>query len=290
MSEQLLYLFYGHPFVDGRRCQRSPEFVRMNLWNAEGLPQCPQHGFHPADGQSAMWGTEPDKQGGVGILAGIEIVQQVDFGSGIEIDDPFLVALAEYDAFPFLEIDVLPVQQHQFAHAHACRGQHVDNCQIAEISAAVPHALQSLVGIGILDHLSRLDFVNPSRRAFQNVILVLQPREEAAQDAPDVVDGHPARAALLLIIRQVAAQIVRRDLLRGLADPVQHVLHRLTIVGQRLFRAALHLLCREKSVQRQDRVFRRRSLLRDRQVEQLMLKRFLQPCCLNVVQVRHHLR
>ena len=57
-------------------------------------------------------------------------------------------------------------------------------------------------------------------------------REEAAQNPPDIVDGHFTCFPMFLITRKILSQVIRHDLLRRFTDSVQHILHRFSVVDQ----------------------------------------------------------
>ena len=63
----------------------------------------------------------------------------MDFRSGVKIDRPFLAALSEYYAFPALEIYIVPVQPDKFTHTHTGGSQKVDDGQIPQRIAVIPH-------------------------------------------------------------------------------------------------------------------------------------------------------
>ena len=49
MAEELLHLLDGHTFVDGVRCERSPELVRMYSLHAYFSAKLTNPDFHTAD-------------------------------------------------------------------------------------------------------------------------------------------------------------------------------------------------------------------------------------------------
>ena len=55
--------------------------------------------------------------------------------------------------------------------------------------------------------------MNSSHRTFNNIILIFEPGEEAGQDPPDVVDGHPPGLVSILVFRQVVPKVFRQDAL-----------------------------------------------------------------------------
>ena len=62
--------------------------------------------------------------------------------------------------------------------------------QVPEFCAAIPHQLKSFIGISFFYVRSGLDLVYASYWTFQDIVLVLQPREEAGQYSTDVINRH----------------------------------------------------------------------------------------------------
>ena len=118
---------------------------------------------------------------------------------GIEIDFPFLVALAEDNALPFLEIDIFPIELDQLPDTHSGRGEQVDDSKVAGVFAMISHDLQRFIRIGFLDGFAGFDLVDPAHRAFQDQVFLLQPGEEAGQDATNIVHRHLAGVVSTLI-------------------------------------------------------------------------------------------
>ena len=99
--------------------------------------------------------------------------------SGIEIDGTLLVSLACDQAFPLLKIHVGYVQADQFAYSHARGCENVHDGKIPQGAASVPQSFQIFVAQDFLSHYSGLHTVDAPYRAFDDIILVLKPREEA---------------------------------------------------------------------------------------------------------------
>ena len=171
----------------------------------------------------------------------------MDFRSGIEVYQTLFVSFAEHHALPLIEVNVIAVECHQFSDTHARGCQQVDDRQIPQGIAIIPHLLQRFVRVGFFDNLGGLYFVDPADRAFYDVILILQPRIEGGQNATDVIDCHLAGFPLHLVCSQILPNVIRGDPLHWLADRCCHGLDRFAIVGQRLFGAALDALgCDER--------------------------------------------
>ena len=105
---------------------------------------------------------------------------------GIEIDDAFLVALAEDDTFTLVEVDVLTVELHKLTHTHTGGSQQVDDGEITDFGAAVTELFDVLIAQHLLDLRTRLDLVYPADRAFHNVIFFFKPGEER-REYPDIL-------------------------------------------------------------------------------------------------------
>ena len=99
-----------------------------------------------------------------------------------------------------MEVDVVAVEFHQFAHADACRCQHIDDGEVALVGAVVAQLLQLLVAQHFFYKRICLYFVNSTDWALCNIVFVFEPRKEAGKNATHVVDGHFARMVLLLIM------------------------------------------------------------------------------------------
>ena len=88
--------------------------------------------------------------------------------------------------------------------------------------------------------------MNAPNGAFDDIVLVLQPREEARQDTADIIHSDLAGLLFRLIVGQISPQIVRCDMLDTLADTVKSCRNSLAVVVQRLLRAAFYPFCRKK--------------------------------------------
>ena len=132
----------------------------------------------------------------------------MDLRPGIKVDKPFFVAFSEHYTLSFIEVDVITVERDHLANTHPRGREKINNSQISCRSAAIPHLLQRLIRISVLDNLSCFDFVNPANRAFHNKVFIFQPREETGQNAPDIIYRDFAGFPLDLIARQVLAEII----------------------------------------------------------------------------------
>lgn len=103
----------------------------------------------------------------------------MELRSGVEIDGTLLVSLACNQAFPLLKIYVGYVQTDQFAHSHACGCENVHDGKIPQGAASVPQSFQVFVAQDFLSHYGGLHTVDASYGAFDDIILVFKPREEA---------------------------------------------------------------------------------------------------------------
>ena len=64
---------------------------------------------------------------------------EMDFCSGIEINDPFLTSFSENNAFPFIEVNVIAVKGNHLTNTHARGRKKVYHRKSADIAAVVPH-------------------------------------------------------------------------------------------------------------------------------------------------------
>ena len=76
--------------------------------------------------------------------------------------------------------------------------------------------------------------MNAPNGTFDDIVLVLQPREEARQDTANVIYSDLAGLLFCLIVGQLRPQIVRCDMLDTLADTVKSRRDRLAVVVQQL--------------------------------------------------------
>lgn len=243
MPQQHLHLLDGHPLVNGQGGHGSPELVRMHTIQMKPSAEGAQPDFNAADVEPFMGRIQADEQRLVIIGAAVQIVAQMQLGSGIEVDRALLGALAEHDALPVGKVDICAIQAHQLPDAHACRGKQIDDGQIAQGLAAVPQGFKALVRVDRFDHLGGFHLVNAPDGALDDVVLILQPCKEAGQDAPHIVDGRFPGAALLLILIQIPAEIIRRDGWNWLGNGCQHLFERRFVIPDGSVGAALHPFC-----------------------------------------------
>ena len=127
----------------------------------------------------------------------------------IKVYNAFLIAFTENDTFTLIKIDVRFIQQNHFTDTHSGRGQHINHCQITKFCAVVAHFFQVLICVGFFDVGCRFHLMDAANRAFQNIVLILQPREKTGQNSADIIYRHTAGLVLALIIRQIGTQILR---------------------------------------------------------------------------------
>ena len=113
----------------------------------------------------------------------------MDFGACVKIYPALLVALAGNYAFAVLEVDVVAVEPHEFAHAHTGRGKHVYDCEITRALAIITHDFKRLVSVGLFDRLADFNFVDAAHGALDDIVFIFEPREETRQDTAYVIDG-----------------------------------------------------------------------------------------------------
>ena len=182
--------------VDGFEIQHAAHFAKADL--------------HAADGQPVVGGEEGDEQRAVGVPAAFQVILEVDFRLGVEIHPALLIALTENDALSGFKIHILDVEANQLAHADSGGVKQVNHGQVAKAGAAVSELFDVLVGDDLLHGFLGFDFVDAAHGAFQNVVLLFQPREKTGNVPPNVVDGRFAAVPALLIIRQVFPHSFRR--------------------------------------------------------------------------------
>ena len=119
MSEELLYLFYGHSFVDGAGGHGSSEFMWVNSFYLRLSSEVPETDFYAADFQADVWCVECYEKGFIVIGSHCEILLQMNLCLGVEVDFSFFVSFSENDAFAFVEVNVFSVEAHQLADADA---------------------------------------------------------------------------------------------------------------------------------------------------------------------------
>ena len=204
MAKKLLHLFDRHPLINGHRCQRPAELVRMNLVEVQFLANLAETNFHTADLQPLIRTEEGYEQRFIVIRPLRKILLQVNLRPRIEVYLPFFVALAENDAFPTVKIDIVPVQLHKLADADSGRSQNVNHREITRAVTVIAHELQRFIRVGLLDGFPRLHLVNPPYRTFHDVILIFQPGEEGGKHPADIVQRHLADRTALLVGIQVA--------------------------------------------------------------------------------------
>lgn len=103
----------------------------------------------------------------------------MELRSGVEIDGTLLVSLARDQAFAFLKIHVGYIQADQFSHSHARGGKNVHDGKIPQGAASVQQSFQIFVAQDFLSYYSGLYAVDASYGAFDDIILVFKPCEEA---------------------------------------------------------------------------------------------------------------
>lgn len=89
---------------------------------------------------------------------------------------------------------------------------HVDDGEVTQGRAVVPKGLQVLVTQYLFCRHCRFDLADTSDGALDDVALVFEPGKEAGHDAPNVIDGHLARATVRFVVAEVFAQVVAADL------------------------------------------------------------------------------
>ena len=73
MAEELLHLLDGHTFVDGVRCERSPELVRMYPIDSRSLAEISQTRLHAADAHPLSVSSQGHEKGGAVVIPGAQV-------------------------------------------------------------------------------------------------------------------------------------------------------------------------------------------------------------------------
>ena len=139
--------------------------------------------------------TQSNKQCRIIIHSAINVVLQMNLRPSIKVYNAFLIAFTENDTFTLIKIDVRFIQQNHFTDTKFC--------------AVVAHFFQVLICVGFFDVGCRFHLMDAANRAFQNIVLILQPREKTGQNSADIIYRHTAGLVLALIIRQIGTQILR---------------------------------------------------------------------------------
>lgn len=226
VTQNFLNLLDGHAFVN-RPSRHSPaELVGMDGFEIQHAAHFAKADLHTADGKAVVGGEEGDEQRAVGVPAAFQVILEVDFRLGVEIHAALLVALAENDALSGFEIHILDVEADQLAHADSGGVKQVNHGQVAQGGATVPEIFNVLVGDDLLHGFFGFDFVDAAHGAFQNVVLLFQPREKTGNVPTNVVDGRFAAVPALLIIRQIFPHPFRRHFSNRQVHRGKKVLHR----------------------------------------------------------------
>lgn len=226
VAQNFLNLLDGHAFVNRPSRHGPAELVGVDGFEIQHAAHFAKADLHAADGKAVVGGEEGDEQRAVGVPAAFQVVLEVDFRLGVEIHAALLVALTENDALSGFEIHILNVEANQLAYADSGGVKQVNHGQVAQGGAAVPELFDVLVGDDLLHGFLGFDFVDAAHGAFQNVILLFQPREETGNVPANVVDGSFAAVSALLIIRQVFPHPFRRHFSNRQVHRGKKVLHR----------------------------------------------------------------
>lgn len=73
MPEELLHLLDGHALVDGVRCERSPELVRMYPIDSRSLAEASQTRLHAADTHPLPASSQGHEKGGTVVIPGAQV-------------------------------------------------------------------------------------------------------------------------------------------------------------------------------------------------------------------------
>ena len=119
---------------------------------------------------------------------------------------------------------------------------HINDCDIPDLGTVIPHQLDGLVGDHFLDHGFCLDLMDTLHGAFQNIGFFLKPREETGNITADIIHSHLAAVVDLLVVDQIAANLVCGDLSYRCGNVRQQMLNRHSVILDGSIRTALNLL------------------------------------------------
>lgn len=145
------------------------------------------------------------------------------FGAGIEVNEALLVAFSRDDTLALVEVDVRPVQPHKFSYTDTRRGEEVDHRQVALVVAVVAQGLHLLVADGALHPRPRLHLMDPAHRTLDDIVLLLQPREERRKDSTDVIYCNARRLPFLLEVGEVIADVLCGEVQQAARHIVQQM-------------------------------------------------------------------
>ena len=189
------------------------------------------------------------KQRRVLIRAALEIALQMYLRPRIEINLALLVALSQHHTLPFVEIDVVAIHLHQLPHTHSGRSQQVHHRQISHFATGITQHLHILIADHLFDQTLRAHFVNTTHRTFGNTVLILQPRKETRENAPQIIDRHPTRPTFTLITSEISTNIIRIQRSNTFLHTAEQRRYGRLVVVQGVFRTTFYFLCRNKGLQ-----------------------------------------
>lgn len=109
-----------------------------------------------------------DEKRGIVICAGIDVVEQVNLGAGVEVDLTLLISLAEDDTLAFLKVDILTVHFDQFAHADSRGNEEVNHGEVAGLDAGVAQDFEIFIGEHFFDERFGANLADAAHGAFLN--------------------------------------------------------------------------------------------------------------------------
>lgn len=198
VSKKCLHLFDRHSFVDGHGGQCSAEHMRVDPLVDGGFADLLDSQLDGADGHAFMGCLEGNEKGGIVVLSGLEVFKQMHLCFCVKIDQSLFVSFPEHRAFPFLEIQIVTVEQYQFSDTYSGREERVDYGEVALGCAGLPDFLNFFIGKGFLDCLHDFHLVDFPYRTLENVVFVLKPDKEGREDAADIVQGDFGDVPVLL--------------------------------------------------------------------------------------------
>lgn len=214
VAQEPLHLLQRHPALEGQGSSRVPEDVRRDV-DADGAPgkdllDLILHGLHL---QPVVWHTAADEQGRVFILPGGQVSPQGDLRLRVEERGTAFSALAAFDVYGVIcEIDVRDVESAEFRYTAGGGIQEVNHRFFTECLTYTADRFQ-LQG----RHREPLRAVHPDGRNTADRILLNEvfldaPLEEGIKTDPHALQCGVFHIAVLLILEEVYADVVGRDL------------------------------------------------------------------------------
>lgn len=122
-----------------------------------------------------MGGVQGDEERGIIVCAGVDVVEQVNLGAGVEVDLTLLITLAEDDTLAFLKVDILTVHFDQFAHADSRRNEDVYHGEVTGLDAGIAQDFEIFIGEHFFDERFGANLADAAHGAFLDEVFILKP-------------------------------------------------------------------------------------------------------------------